>query len=78
MERELSTLFKSILEIDSTSGKEQRLANWLYETLEAPHKELMEVGDGTYNLLLRWGESSVLHPYGHRSTLHPSYIFRRR
>ena len=73
MERELSTLFKSILEIDSTSGKEQRLANWLYETLEAPHKELMEVGDGTYNLLLRWGDTPKVVFCTHMDTV-PPYI----
>ena len=47
-------LFKDILEIDSTSGKERTLALWLYEHLEAPSKQLMEVGDGTLNLLLTW------------------------
>ena len=47
-------LFKDILEIDSSSGKERTLALWLYEHLEAPSKQLMEVGDGTLNLLLTW------------------------
>ena len=47
-------LFKDLLEIDSTSGKERTLALWLYEHLEAPSKQLMEVGDGTLNLLLTW------------------------
>ncbi len=47
-------LFKDILEIDSTSGKERSLALWLNDHLEAPSKQLMEVGDGTLNLLLTW------------------------
>ena len=47
-------LFKDILEIDSTSGKERSLAMWLHDHLEAPSKQLMEVGDGTLNLLLTW------------------------
>ena len=50
-------LFKDILEIDSTSGKERTLALWLYEHLDAPSKQLMEVGDGTLNLLLTWPKS---------------------
>ena len=53
-------LFKDILEIDSTSGKERELALWLNEHLEAPSKQLMEVGDGTLNLLLSWGTPKVV------------------
>ena len=47
-------LFQDILSIDSTSGKEREMALWLHEHLEAPSKQLMEVGDGTLNLLLSW------------------------
>lgn len=47
-------LFQDILSIDSTSGKERDMALWLHDHLEAPSKELMEVGDGTLNLLLSW------------------------
>ena len=47
-------LFKDILSIDSTSGKERDMALWLHDHLESPSKELMEVGDGTLNLLLSW------------------------
>jgi len=54
------TLFKDILAIDSTSGKERELAEWLHGHLEAPSKTLMEVGDGTLNLLLKWGEPRVV------------------
>ncbi len=53
-------LFRQILEIDSTSGKDREMALWLQENLEAPAKELMEVGDGTLNLLLSWGTPRVV------------------
>jgi len=53
-------LFKEILSIDSTSGKERNMALWLHDHLEAPEKELMEVGDGTLNLFLRWGTPRVV------------------
>ncbi len=55
-----SKFFKDLLSIDSTTGKERDLAIWLHETLEAPAKELMEVGDGTLNLLLSWGQPRVV------------------
>ena len=54
------TLFNNILTIDSTSGKERKMGLWLYEHLEAPQKELMEVGDGTLNLFLKWGTPRVV------------------
>ena len=53
-------LFQEILSIDSTSGKERELADWLYGHLEAPAKQRMEVGDGTLNLLLSWGTPQVV------------------
>jgi len=53
-------LFKQLLSFDSTSGKEREVALWLYETLSAPSKELMEVGDGTLNLFLKWGEPKLV------------------
>ena len=53
-------LFRNILSFDSTSGKERELGLWLHEHLEAPSKELMEVGDGTLNLFLKWGEPKVV------------------
>ena len=65
-------LFRQILEIDSTSGRERQLGEWLYEHLEAPRKELMEVGDGTVNLLLSWGEPKVVF-CSHMDTV-PPYI----
>ncbi|MBQ6198980.1 MAG: M20/M25/M40 family metallo-hydrolase [Bacteroidales bacterium] len=66
------TLFKEILSIDSTSGKEREMALWLHEHLEAPEKELMEVGDGTLNLFLRWGSPKVVF-CSHMDTV-PPYI----
>ena len=54
------TLFNNILTIDSTSGKEREMGLWLHEHLVAPQKELMEVGDGTLNLFLKWGTPRVV------------------
>ena len=53
-------LFRQILEIDSTTGKERGVAEWLLQHLEAPSKEAYEVGDGTLNLLLSWGTPRVV------------------
>ena len=53
-------LFRQILEIDSTTGKERGVAEWLLQHLEAPSKQSFEVGDGTLNLLLSWGTPSVV------------------
>ena len=36
------------------------MALWLNDHLEAPSKELMEVGDGTLNLFLKWGTPSMV------------------
>ena len=66
------TLFKDILSIDSTSGKEREVALWLYDTLQAPRKEQFEVGDGTLNLLLSWGTPKVVF-CSHMDTV-PPYI----
>ena len=68
-------LFKDILSIDSTSGKERNMALWLNDHLEAPSKQLMEVGDGTLNLLLTWGEPRVVF-CTHMDTV-PPYIAPR-
>lgn len=53
-------LFKDMLAIDSTSGKERKMAEWLLEHLEAPSKQSFEVGDGTLNLLLSWDTPRVV------------------
>jgi len=52
--------FQELLSIDSTSGKERKVAQWLLEHLEAPSKQSFEVGDGTLNLLLQWGTPKVV------------------
>ncbi len=71
MDQYLLSLFKDILETDSTSGKEDVLAQMLYERLEAPHKELLEVGDGTHNLLLKWGDAPKVMYCTHMDTVPP-------
>ena len=68
-------LFKDILSIDSTSGKERDMALWLNDHLDASSKQLMEVGDGTLNLLLSWGEPRVVF-CTHMDTV-PPYIAPR-
>ncbi len=71
MTDEILTLFKDILEVDSTSGKEDALCHLLYERLQAPHKELFEVGDGTHNLLLKWGDAPKVVFCTHMDTVPP-------
>lgn len=69
-------LFEELLSIDSTSGKERKVADWLLSTLEAPQKQAMEVGDGTLNLLLSWGTPKVVF-CTHMDTV-PPYIPPKR
>lgn len=52
--------FRDILEIDSTSGRERALAEWLLAHVEAPLAESFEVGDGTLNLLFSWGRPRLV------------------
>ena len=52
--------FRDILEIDSTSGREMALAEWLLAHVEAPRAESFEVGDGTLNLLFSWGRPRLV------------------
>ena len=54
------SLFREILSVDSTSGRERELSELLARRLEAPSLERFEVGDGTENLLFSWGEPSVV------------------
>ncbi len=65
-------LFRQILSIDSTSGRERELSEWLATHLEAPSVQTFEVGDGTLNLLLSWGEPRVVF-CSHMDTV-PPYI----
>ncbi|MBR5107374.1 MAG: M20/M25/M40 family metallo-hydrolase [Bacteroidales bacterium] len=59
--------FKELLSIDSTSGKERKVAEWLAERLPGmfpaanrPALCVEEVGDGTLNLLLTWGTPRIV------------------
>ena len=59
--------FKELLSIDSTSGKERKVAEWLAERLPGmfpaanrPVLRADEVGDGTLNLLLTWGTPKIV------------------
>ena len=64
--------FKELLEIDSTTGKEREVAEWLLSRLEAPRKEAMEVGDGTLNLFLSWGKPKLVF-CSHMDTVPPYF-----
>ena len=66
-------LFRQILSIDSTSGRERELGEWLAAHLEAPSVQTFEVGDGTLNLLLRWSEKPRVVFCSHMDTV-PPYI----
>ena len=59
--------FRELLRIDSTSGKERKVAEWLAERLPGmfpasnrPELRVDEVGDGTLNLLLTWGKPRIV------------------
>ncbi len=66
-------MFRQILSIDSTSGKERELAVWLARNLEADRVDLFEVGDGTANLMLSWGNAPEFVFCSHLDTV-PPYI----
>ena len=66
-------LFEEVLRIDSTSGRERKLAEFLLRYLEAPSKEGFEVGDGTLNLLMKWGDEPKVVFCSHLDTV-PPYI----
>ena len=72
MDSAILTLFEEVLKIDSTSGRERALAEFLMSRLEAPSKEAFEVGDGSLNLLLKWGAPKVVF-CSHLDTV-PPYI----
>ena len=59
--------FKELLSIDSTSGKERKVAEWLagrlpgmFPAANRPELRAEEVGDGTLNLLLTWGAPKLV------------------
>ena len=71
--------FQELLSIDSTSGKERKVAEWLAERLPGmfpvanrPALRTEEVGDGTLNLLLTWGTPRIVF-CSHLDTV-PPYI----
>ena len=71
--------FQELLNIDSTSGKERKVAEWLAErlpgTFPAANRPVLraeEVGDGTLNLLLTWGTPRIVF-CSHLDTV-PPYI----
>jgi Acetylornithine deacetylase/Succinyl-diaminopimelate desuccinylase and related deacylases len=71
--------FQELLSIDSTSGKERKVAEWLAERLPGmfpaanrPELRAEEVGDGTLNLLLTWGSPRIVF-CSHLDTV-PPYI----
>ncbi len=72
--------FQELLSIDSTSGKERKVAEWLAERLPGmfpaanrPVLRAEEVGDGTLNLLLTWGTPRIVF-CSHLDTV-PPYIY---
>lgn len=56
--------FMQLLSIDSTSGRERATTLWLADHMEALCRnavvETIEVGDGTLNLLCRWGSPRLI------------------
>ena len=66
-------LFRQMLSIDSTSGREREMGEWLAAHLEAPSVETFEVGDGTLDVLLRWGDAPRVVFCSHMDTV-PPYI----
>ena len=54
--------FHRVLNVDSTSGKEARLADMLAAELSAPGRkvDVFDVGDGTRNVLVSWGRPKVV------------------
>ena len=65
-------LFRQMLSMDSTSGSERPMGEWLAANLEAPSVQTFEVGDGTLNVLLSWGTPRVVF-CSHMDTV-PPYI----
>ena len=54
--------FIKMLSIDSTSSQERELAEFLAKELVTSQSsvEIMEVGDGTLNLLFSWGDPQIV------------------
>ena len=74
--------FQEFLSIESTSGKERKVAEWLAERLPGmfpaanrPKLRAEEVGDGTLNLLLTWGAPRIVF-CSHLDTVPPPHLGR--
>ena len=65
-------LLEQMLSKDSTSGRERDFSLWLASVLVAEKTGLMEVGDGSLNLLLSWGHPGIVF-CSHLDTV-PPYI----
>lgn len=54
--------FNRMLQIDSTSGREKEMALWLAKNLKTRQNEveLMEVGDGSLNVMVKWGTPRIV------------------
>ena len=66
--------FRRMLEMESTSGTERGFAEFLWENVRADFRERYEVGDGTLNLLFKWGEGEPqIYLCSHMDTV-PPYI----
>ena len=67
-------LFRQMLDMDSTSGREREFAEFLAERLQTERNKVdtFEVGDGTLNVLISWGEPEVVF-CSHLDTV-PPYI----
>jgi len=52
--------FKQMLSIPSTSGEERPFGEWLYDNISSEKKEMLEVGDGSVNLLFSWGVPQIV------------------
>lgn len=66
-------LLMRMLAVDSTSGREGAMADWLEENFRAPEVRSFDVGDGTRDLLFLWGESPRIVFCSHMDTV-PPYI----
>ena len=58
----MTTELVQIMKIDSTSGKEVELANYIARTFKTPGAtlEIQEVGDGSVNLFFKWGTPKIV------------------
>lgn len=67
-------IFMEILSIDSTSSKEAAVADYMECVLghNAEKVEKFEIGDGTFNLLLSWGDPKIIF-CSHMDTVPPYF-----